>query len=253
METLQAMVSAPASGAIAQMRDPETTRSAFIPANSRVRAILAHDDLPEGRATEHRPSSNAVAQSLSHSLPNSQDSNHSFSSYASSAIPRFQASSSNLSQNTEVSIPSSVASFERSGQSEGQKDMARTGQTSQVSSADWRPAPAGFPIAPHIDTNVEDVALRNGQSNDTSPTSLTSPASVGGTKRTSSGMMKRPGSSHGIPSNNHASHSRTNSAQSNGSRTGGVCEPDKPIHDLLTNSKCTARSRSQDQANLCYA
>ena len=207
------------------MRDPETTRSAFIPANSRVRAVLAHDDPPAGRATKHRPSSNNVSQSPSHSSPNSQDSNHSFSSFASGALPRFQASSSNLSQTTEVTIPSSGASFEHLGQDEGHKEMARSGQTSQVSSADWRPAPTGFPAAPHVDTNVGNEGAQNGKNTDTSPTSLTSPASVGGTKRTSSGAMKRPHSSHGIPSNTHSGHSRADSVQSSGSRTGGVCKP----------------------------
>ena len=219
METLQATISAPTPTTIAQMRDSETTRSAFIPANSRVREAHAHDDLPEGRATEHRPSSSAATYAFPLSLPNSQDSNYSFSSLASGAVPRFQASSSNLSQNTDVTIPSSVASFDHPIQGESQENMARFDQSSQISSADWRPAPAGIPITSPVDTNVHKGAPMK----DASPTSPTAPASIGGTKRTSSGMMKRPDSSHSLAPSWHGDHSSTNRIESSGSRTGGVC------------------------------
>ncbi|KAL9095244.1 MAG: hypothetical protein Q9165_002500 [Trypethelium subeluteriae] len=197
------------------MRDPEPTRSALIPANSRV---LTHDKSPAGRATELDLASDSVSQSLYQSLPHSQDSNNSFSSFASSVLPRLQASSGNLSQNTDVTIPSSVASFERG---DNQKEMPRVGQTPQVSSADWRPAPAGFPMTPHVETKVQDRPLGNGPSSDTSPASLSSPASGGGTKRTSSGTMKRP-LSHGVPSSGHGGHSRTNSTQSGRGRAGSL-------------------------------
>ena len=222
MESLRATVSGRPAAAIVQMRDPETTRSALIPANSRVRP---HDEASDGRAPNRSPTSpNGALHLLPQSLPNSQESNDSFASFVSSVGPRFYASSSNLSQATDLTVPSPVASFERSTQLEGQKEMSRVLPAPQMSSADWRPIPAGFPVTPFIDTNV-DGAIRNGASNDTSPTSRTSPASLGGTKRTSSGTVKRPESTHGVLSEWQRGHSRTNSAQSNGSRTGGVREP----------------------------
>ncbi|KAI9693147.1 MAG: hypothetical protein M1822_005143 [Bathelium mastoideum] len=100
--------------------------------------------------------------------------------------------------------------------------MSRVSHAPQVSSADWRPIPAGFPVTPFVDTHVEDGAIAHSTSNDASPTSRTSPSSLGGTKRTSSGTMKRPASSHGVASDYQPGHSRTNSAQSSTSRTGGL-------------------------------
>ncbi|KAI9686323.1 MAG: hypothetical protein M1820_010647 [Bogoriella megaspora] len=189
------------------LRDSETTRSAIAP--------RTHAPLSE-RALTHANTTDTVMQPTSQSLPNSQDSNHTFSSLPSSAgPPRFQPTSSNVSVNTEATLPSSVASFEHD-------NLLRTRGTlpmAHVSSADWRPAPAGVTVIPGLDSGAV-ASPQHSPPNSNSPNSITSPASVSGTKRTASGAMKRPESTCELPTSSINHHSRNDSVQSTTSRTG---------------------------------